>query len=329
MKVNYIITRTVMLFASACALTLLSPKQSHAQCGDADGSGSANISDVVYMMNYLYAGGPAPIDFALTDIDTYEKLTIKDAVTSLGMATVCDFGASLCPPNNPPYAPTIDSNYKLIHLDSIPANTTQAQIPLAFLSPYGVNGMSLPFRLRIDGQIPTIDSIEILEESLLFVAETSWNSINADSGEIIIGNLNFYDASAYERFANIHITVPTSTNKQQVTLEWFVTSPEQAPTADSSIIPIVVADVCGAYGYEPVFMSTCCAVAGDASNSGDVNIGDATTIVSYVFAGGDAPPCLDEGDADGGGDVNIGDATYIVKYVFQSGDAPICGTTRS
>jgi len=70
--------------------------------------------------------------------------------------------------------------------------------------------------------------------------------------------------------------------------------------------------------------SSCCKIPGDADDGGDVNIGDATFIVKYVFQNGDAPPCCDQADADGGGDVNIGDATYIVKFVFQNGDSPIC-----
>jgi hypothetical protein len=28
--------------------------------GDADGSGAVDVSDVFYLINYLFAGGPAP-----------------------------------------------------------------------------------------------------------------------------------------------------------------------------------------------------------------------------------------------------------------------------
>ena len=71
-------------------------------------------------------------------------------------------------------------------------------------------------------------------------------------------------------------------------------------------------------------IGTCCQLPGDADDGGDVNIGDATFIVKYVFQGGATPPCCDQADADGGGDVNIGDATFIVKFVFQGGTAPEC-----
>ena len=69
---------------------------------------------------------------------------------------------------------------------------------------------------------------------------------------------------------------------------------------------------------------TCCQTPGDADGGGDVNIGDATFIVKYVFQSGATPVCCDQADADFGGQVNIGDATFIVKFVFQSGAAPEC-----
>ncbi|MCH9031196.1 MAG: right-handed parallel beta-helix repeat-containing protein [candidate division Zixibacteria bacterium] len=71
----------------------------------------------------------------------------------------------------------------------------------------------------------------------------------------------------------------------------------------------------------------CCAISGDADDGGDVNVGDATFIVKYIFQSGGAPPCLDQADSNGSNSIDIGDATYIVKFVFQGGAAPICGTT--
>ncbi|MCH9031759.1 MAG: hypothetical protein IIB00_05810 [candidate division Zixibacteria bacterium] len=65
-------------------------------------------------------------------------------------------------------------------------------------------------------------------------------------------------------------------------------------------------------------------VCGDADASGDVNIGDATALVKYIFQSGAAPIPLKAGDADGSGDITIADATYLVKFIFQSGNPPIC-----
>ncbi len=69
----------------------------------------------------------------------------------------------------------------------------------------------------------------------------------------------------------------------------------------------------------------CCDTPGDADNAGDVNIGDVTFLIAYIFSGGAAPVCAQEADADAGGDISIGDAVYLIAYIFQGGPAPICG----
>jgi len=87
-----------------------------------------------------------------------------------------------------------------------------------------------------------------------------------------------------------------------------------------------VGDICDACPTIPN-PCPCCNVAGDADDGGDVNIGDALTIIDFIFGGPNPdPPCLDEADADGGGDVNIGDALTIIDFIFGGPNPdPICG----
>lgn len=49
-------------------------------CGDADSNGSITISDAVYLINYIFAGGPAPNPICLGDADNNGSVTISDAV---------------------------------------------------------------------------------------------------------------------------------------------------------------------------------------------------------------------------------------------------------
>jgi len=70
---------------------------------------------------------------------------------------------------------------------------------------------------------------------------------------------------------------------------------------------------------------TCCEIAGDASDDGDINLADAVFLINYIFKGGPAPFCIDEGDANSDCAINIGDAVHIINYVFKSGQAPSCG----
>jgi M6 family metalloprotease-like protein len=49
-------------------------------CGDADANGFVNISDAVYLINYIFAGGPAPNPQAAGDADCNGFVNISDAV---------------------------------------------------------------------------------------------------------------------------------------------------------------------------------------------------------------------------------------------------------
>lgn len=49
-------------------------------CGDADGSGIVNVSDAVYLMSYIFGGGPAPSPLAAGDVDCSGHINITDAV---------------------------------------------------------------------------------------------------------------------------------------------------------------------------------------------------------------------------------------------------------
>ena len=49
-------------------------------CGDADGSGLIDIDDVVFLINYIFAGGPAPDPYEQGDADCSGLIDIDDAV---------------------------------------------------------------------------------------------------------------------------------------------------------------------------------------------------------------------------------------------------------
>ncbi len=87
----------------------------------------------------------------------------------------------------------------------------------------------------------------------------------------------------------------------------------------------------GAYtpSFAPSFaiMSGCCDLAGDADNSGSVNIADVTFLIARIFSGGPAPGCEDEGDANGSNSVNIADVTFLIARIFSGGPEPVCGAT--
>lgn len=78
------------------------------------------------------------------------------------------------------------------------------------------------------------------------------------------------------------------------------------------------------FGVRGVFAAgeDCVFLRGDVDRGGGVNIGDAVSILNYLFAGGVAPGCLDSADVDDDGSVNLADAINILNYLFAGGDAP-------
>ncbi len=49
-------------------------------CGDADGSDAVSISDAVFIVNFIFGGGPAPVPLEAADADCSGAVSISDAV---------------------------------------------------------------------------------------------------------------------------------------------------------------------------------------------------------------------------------------------------------
>jgi hypothetical protein len=49
-------------------------------CGDADASGFVNITDCVYLLSFIFGGGPEPIPYISGDVDCNGSVNVADAV---------------------------------------------------------------------------------------------------------------------------------------------------------------------------------------------------------------------------------------------------------
>jgi hypothetical protein len=81
-------------------------------------------------------------------------------------------------------------------------------------------------------------------------------------------------------------------------------------------------------GSEPTF------VRGDADSDGEASITDAVVILLYLFAGREAPGCLDAADVDDDGRVLLTDAIHLLSHLFRGGEPPPwpyprCGIDRT
>lgn len=308
------------------ALLLLVPAMAAAQCecpcGDANCDDGLNSGDIVYLMNYLYNGGPPPPmedpecanwDYALT-------LTIADVFHSMLYVFSTPPPPEFCPPTGPPIAPQIDSAYTLYYTDWMHSGDGSGVIALTMQKGYdsGIYAMSFPLRIRVDGQIPTIDSVVFADD--YFVGY----SVYEDSGDVAIGisPLFGYQDWTVRRVAFIHISVPAMPAYRTITVDWVNLTPIQAPTQDSSLIPMIL----GTYfvGVEPLLQPHCCLVPGDASMDGEVNVADPLYIINCVFKDCLGHDCEKQIDANCDGSWNVGDAVYLVNYIFKFGPAPCC-----
>jgi hypothetical protein len=49
-------------------------------CGDVEGSGAVDIDDVVYLIQFIFANGPAPSPYQSGDVDLSDGVDIDDVV---------------------------------------------------------------------------------------------------------------------------------------------------------------------------------------------------------------------------------------------------------
>jgi len=50
------------------------------KCGDANGDDQVNVTDVIYLINYLFKGGPAPVNMGAADVDGNGSLNVGDVI---------------------------------------------------------------------------------------------------------------------------------------------------------------------------------------------------------------------------------------------------------
>ncbi len=97
---------------------------------------------------------------------------------------------------------------------------------------------------------------------------------------------------------------------------------------DIGLFAVVIGVTDGVYSAQCGFQievvdEACC--PGDVNFTGDVNVGDAVSLLNYIFKGGPAPRVMNWADANADCSVNVGDVVYLIGYVFRSGPAPQLG----
>ncbi len=61
---------------------------------------------------------------------------------------------------------------------------------------------------------------------------------------------------------------------------------------------------------------------GDSNADGELNVTDGVFVLSHLFSGGNAPPCMQSADANDSGAVDLTDAVFVLNFLFSSGGEP-------
>ncbi len=97
---------------------------------------------------------------------------------------------------------------------------------------------------------------------------------------------------------------------------------EAWPAKEESMRSLGVVFVIAAVFVPQVSFGSYSFLRGDSNGDGQLDIGDAISILSCLFAGGTCPACEDHTDANDDGAVDIGDPIYILQFLFANGSQP-------
>jgi hypothetical protein len=195
-------------------------------CGDANGDGSRDISDAVYIMQYIFANGPAPVP-GESDVDLCGSTNVSDAAYI--QRYIFWQGPKPCQGSDPCYFPTGGNLVEIYGCPKRVSSTTGGTIslPIHISNDDTISALSVGFQLTSNDI--TITSVDFTG-SVLQGEGMGWVSISpsaggaSDSTVVLIG----WWANSYPRLlkpqqggllATITLTVPPGTPNQIVSLD--------------------------------------------------------------------------------------------------------------
>jgi hypothetical protein len=113
-------------------------------------------------------------------------------------------------------------------------------------------------------------------------------------------------------FVQSYGALPVDTSEKIYRVTWKFTAETQNNHVDGQTTLI-------GYGY----------LRGDANGDRTVNVGDAVSLINYIFKNGAAPTQFIQGDANCDGRLNVGDVVYLINYIFKGGPPPTPGSICS
>lgn len=223
--------------AVLCLVLALTPG-THAQpvCGDADGNGNVAGSDIFYLFDYLFAGGPAPAGPA--DVDGYQLHTVRD-VGFIAWNLIEGVPALNCPPAAPPIAAVLDTASLLSYDRVFPARTSSHRLMLRLAHQDTIAAFTLALRVRVDGLVPRIDSVILAPGMTAFDRRQS--HVFPATGELVVGGVSFlrtgWAGPDEHDVVEVRLTLPESAFERVITVTWAELPPvESAGNANYTML---------------------------------------------------------------------------------------------
>lgn len=313
------------------------------ESGDANGNLTVDITDLTFLIEFVYRGGPPPPNPVNADCDDVIGINTRD-VMYLHAYLEGEVPQASCPPTLEP-APLFDSTMVVsFATTTIPANVVQMALPVSLTTAEAVLALNLPLQLRVGEEIPVADSI-IISTFFASGAGYFWELNPADvfrfdetSGTVLIGAAAFFGTTPMpagnNHLGTIFLTVTPSPTERELSINWGVIKPLQPlPDAypDAGLYPVVItpgsakaAKALNATIFLPQYRpalgaGTCCmGTRGnvDCSLDGIIDVGDITELIKSLFITLEPFCCLAEADVDLSGLVDIGDLTLVISSLF-------------
>ncbi len=207
-----------------------------AQGCNVDGAGvppnNLDISDVTYLIDYLYIGGPAPPDYDAADMDEYQIITLND-LRVLGVYMFTSGTEPTCPPIFGPMSRMRDpDNWLELVEDEFPAAKQPLTLHLRLTTNRTIDCINLPLSIMVGHYAPQIDAVRIQEPF------TSWTGtagyyIRGD-GKVMFPLANLAGTGLTPQNdvllaeVDISLTQPHP-DALPITIEWDLTAPPVGP----------------------------------------------------------------------------------------------------
>ncbi len=311
-------------------------------CGDVDGSGvmPMDVADLVYLVDYMFCGGPAPdpLDAAnmagCAGVNIHDLIYIINYMFTAGPEPTACADHSLCPP-------TASGSLSLSHVDGLNA-TGELEIgaPITFYlrlanGETAMGGITNGYRIySLTGATwtttvadTTVGAFSLMtwlfNQYINHIGVTGSGADTVGFGAFVspaaVGLPPFYDKEYFEiqigpidqTYEGGQICLDSSYYPPAGEWLWSTGYDLYAPTWD---------------GPHCFTIASCCKARGDIDHSGvlPIDIADLVYLVDYMFNLGPEPWCLEEGNVDaiGGELIDIADLVYLVDYMFNSGPEP-------